>query len=39
MRYLVLGMPGCGNLGDDLISTLLQNQIKSFEPDAEIAIL
>mgnify|MGYP002762800573 FL=1 len=39
MRYLVIGMPGCGNLGDDLISTLLQNQIKSFEPDAEIAIL
>lgn len=32
-------MPGCGNLGDDLISTLLQKQIISQDPDAQIGVL
>lgn len=39
MKYLIIAMPGCGNLGDDLISTLLQKQIIAQDPNAQIGIL
>ena len=39
MRYLIIAMPGCGNLGDDLISTLLQKKIVDRDHSAEIGVL
>lgn len=39
MRIFIVGMPGAGNLGDDLISVLLVNCIMKTYPDAEIGIL
>ena len=39
MKYLIIAMPGCGNLGDDLISTLLQKKIIAQDPNAEIGVL
>jgi polysaccharide pyruvyl transferase WcaK-like protein len=39
MRIFVVGMPGDGNLGDDLISTLLVRRISQRWPNAEIGLL
>lgn len=39
MKYLIIAMPGCGNLGDDLISPLLQKKIIAQDPNAEIGVL
>lgn len=39
MRVFVVGMPGAGNLGDDLISVMLVQHIFGRWPDAEIGIL
>lgn len=39
MKFLIIAMPGCGNLGDDLISTLLQKQIIAQDSSAEIGVL
>ena len=39
MRTLVVGMPGDGNLGDDLISALLVRRVAERWPEAEIGVL
>ncbi len=39
MRILVIAMPGCGNLGDDLISEILQHHIIERYPNAELGIV
>lgn len=39
MRIFVVGMPGAGNLGDDLISVMLVQHIFERWPDAEVGIL
>jgi polysaccharide pyruvyl transferase WcaK-like protein len=39
MRALVVGMPGDGNLGDDLISALLVRRVAERWPEAEIGVL
>lgn len=39
MRIFVVGMPGAGNLGDDLISAFLLRHIARKWPEAEIGIL
>lgn len=39
MRIFIVGMPGEGNLGDDLISSLLVQQIIKNWPGSEIGIL
>lgn len=39
MKILIIAMPGCGNLGDDLISEILQKCIVNRYPDAQLGIL
>ncbi len=39
MRVFVVGMPGAGNLGDDLISVMLADHIGRRWPQAEVGIL
>lgn len=38
-KILVVGMPGAGNLGDDLISVLLIRHLQSRFPDARVGVL
>lgn len=39
MKVLIIAMPGCGNLGDDLISEILQKCIVNRYPDVQLGIL
>ena len=39
MRYFISAMAGCGNLGDDLISKVLVDNILSQDEEAEIGVL
>jgi polysaccharide pyruvyl transferase WcaK-like protein len=39
LRIFIAAMPGTGNLGDDLISTLLVKQVEEKWPNAEIVVL